>query len=358
MKRSAQLLTSLYSWLLALYPRRYRGEYGDELRAVFSIAAGEAAENGLASLLHFALHELRDLPPAALRQHMMEGKRSKTGDDLGELLAFKPISWREITLAAAPFLYFGLVFYMLTNGLLVDGPRWIRDVAAFGMLALLVVLFLAGLLKGFPRWSLPSLGLLFAILLFIIVTQWSAMLPILIPVKSWYPVWLRQFIAFIRLKANVLRAGLFILVTAAALIRLTPFYKHLKQDWTRLSFTLYGVALFILVLIFDDFQNEEPYVLIASLFLAAGAFVYLKCERPWQGLLALFASLTLAMVVVALGKTILVLSPNWPWPLHRPPWKRELVSTIYSWLFLLMVIFVPALFLRLTLLSRKRLNYR
>lgn len=49
MKRSAQFLTSLYGRLLALYPHRYRGEYGDELRTVFSIAAGEAAEDGLIS---------------------------------------------------------------------------------------------------------------------------------------------------------------------------------------------------------------------------------------------------------------------------------------------------------------------
>jgi hypothetical protein len=261
MKRSAQLLTSLYGRLLALYPRRYRGEYGDEIRAVF------------------------------------------------------------------------------------------------GMLALLVILFLAGLFKGFPRWSLPTMGFLFALLLFIILNQWSAMLPILIPIKPWYPVWLRQLIYYVRMKADVLRAALFILVTVAALVRLTPFYKHLKQDWTRLSFTLYGAALFILILIFDDYQKEEPYVLIASIFLAAGAFAYLKCGPSSQRVLALFAGLTLAMAVTALGKAILVLSPNWPWPDHQPPWQREVISTVYFWVFLLLVIFVPALFMRLLLFSRKVLSY-
>ena len=99
MKRYAQLLTSLYARLLALYPRRYRGEYGDELQTVFGSAAEEAAEDGLASLLRFSLHELHDLPSAALRQHMKERNKSKTGDETGELLAFKPASWREISLA-------------------------------------------------------------------------------------------------------------------------------------------------------------------------------------------------------------------------------------------------------------------
>ncbi len=166
MKYCAQFLTSLYGRLLALYPRRYRGEYGDELRTVFSIAAGEAAEDGLPSLLSFGLHELRDLLAAALYQHMKERKRLKVGDDTGELLAFRPANWREISLAAAPFLYFGLIFYSLTNGLLVDGPRWIREGAALGMLALMVGLVLVGLYKGFPHWSLPTIGLLFVPALF------------------------------------------------------------------------------------------------------------------------------------------------------------------------------------------------
>jgi hypothetical protein len=98
-------------------------------------------------------------------------------------------------------------------------------------------------------------------------------------------------------------------------------------------------------------------VLIASIFLAAGAFAYLKCGPSSQRVLALFAGLTLAMAVTALGKAILVLSPNWPWPDHQPPWQREVISTVYFWVFLLLVIFVPALFMRLLLFSRKVLSY-
>ena len=95
MKYCAKFLTSLYGRLLTLYPRRYRGEYGDELRTVFRIAAGEAAEDGLASLLRFDLHELRDLPSAALYQHMKERKRSKIQRDTNGLLAHRPVSWRQ-----------------------------------------------------------------------------------------------------------------------------------------------------------------------------------------------------------------------------------------------------------------------
>jgi hypothetical protein len=358
MKRYARLLTSFYVWLLVLYPRRYRREYGDELRSVFGRAAEEAAEDGPISLLRFCLHELRDLPPAALRQHMKEKRRSKAVDDTGELLVFKSASWREISLAAAPFLYFGLIFYSLTNGLLADGPRWIYDGATFGMLALVVALFLAGLFKGLPRWSLPTMGLIFAILLILILTQWSASFPIFIRIKPWHPVWLRQLIYQFRMKADLLRVAIIILVSVAALTRFTPFFDHLKRDWTRLSFTLYGTALLGLAFTFDDYQKEEPYVLAASVFLAAGAFVYLKCGRSWQRLWALFTGLTLAMAVTALGKAILFSRPDWPWPRNLFTWQSEVMNTIYFWVFLLLVIFVPAFFLRLVLFSRKRLSYR
>jgi hypothetical protein len=64
-----QSLVWIYSRLLNLGPHKYRGEYGEELQAVFSLLGNEAVQRGRFSVIGLAWREMRDMPGAVIREH-------------------------------------------------------------------------------------------------------------------------------------------------------------------------------------------------------------------------------------------------------------------------------------------------
>jgi hypothetical protein len=84
---------------------------------------------------------------------------------------------------------------------------------------------------------------------------------------------------------------------------------------------------------------------VASLILAAGAWVYLRSAHLWQRALALFAAITLSMAVAATGRAILYANPLL-WPPAAPrsfTWQSEALCTVFLWGWLVAVVIAPAL---------------
>lgn len=326
-------LIRTYTWLLHLYPPDFYSKFGDEMQSVFIDTIADAAKHGNAALIRICWQELRDLPLVLLREHLRERSKSKMET------RFKPSSWREFLLASAPFGVFALIFllYTLNFGL--------REWIGAGLLAVLPILFLVGLVKGLPRWALPYLGVVASFLNLISFNYW---------IRFWE--WLPQFESPILY--NVISDGLhlgglivltIIFVLIIAIVRpLRPFYNHLQQDWTLLSFALYGIMLFALLMVFEDHQFKETYELIALLVLMVGAWAYLHNSRTSQKMLILLASLTLTMGVVVIGKWMIM--PSQPWMIGGNQVAIEearlnaLSSTIVTWGWLvIIVILTPAL---------------
>ena len=272
----------------------------------------------------------------------------------GSLLTFEPGSRREARAALAPFLLFGAfpTFLDYLHVSSITAPQWLLTVLALSLLGLLLSLFVIGVIKGFPRWFLPYVGLplsLFSLVVFELVSSLHSLL--LMPGAPWL---LRQTVYQGLLWIGLLVAGPLVVLIARILPPLRPLYRRLRQDWTLLSFTLYGATLLALLITFDDYAYEEPYKIVAMLLLAAGGWFYLRAARPWQRLLALFIGLTLAMAVTAAGKAILRSSPNWPGS-HCFTWQTEAMSTVIMWGWLVVAIFAPVL-LGLLPRSSKRLQ--
>ena len=57
----------IFHWLLRLYPRRFRGEYGDAMRQLFRDRL--AAETGVLGRLRLWMDLLRDLAVSVRREH-------------------------------------------------------------------------------------------------------------------------------------------------------------------------------------------------------------------------------------------------------------------------------------------------
>jgi len=139
----------------------------------------------------------------------------------------------------------------------------------------------------------------------------------------------------------------FTVLIAAACRPLRPLYWRLRDDWTLLSFGLYGATVTAVHWAFEDYPHphKQLYIFVASLILVAGAWVYLRSAHLWQRSLALFAAITLSMSVAATGRAILYANPLL-WPPAAPrsfTWQSEVLCTVFGWEWLVAVVMAPAL---------------
>lgn len=330
MSRIVSLLTQVYSALLRLYPSRFRIEFTDELQSVFSDAMSEAARQGKRKLAIAFLRELRDLPGAALREHWLQRSESIMGN--------KPrASWLELLGAATPFLLY--LAFPIVRGLQIG---WAGAVIVL-IAGVLIIVMIAGLFKGMPRWSLPGLGFLLAVLNGILLSFED---PIFTALNSILPLLPRGFLgAGFPYVGVIVLAGIVVLATAT-IKPLRPVFQRIWEDWTLLPFALYGMMPLVIFISFDEYQGDMPYQIGIGLVLLASLWLYLRNTQPGQKLLALGIGITLAMAIDAIGKWIIVPSQNWSiwfqWHTVEEATQIEVISTVYAWFWVMIVVFLPA----------------
>jgi hypothetical protein len=273
-KRSIQILTRLYALLLSLYPRAYQVEYSEELQTVFKLAVNEAAQQGGFSVMWISLRELRDLPGAIILEHWRERRKQRMTTERGSLLTLEPGSWRETLAALAPFLLLGALPPILRLTRLSGiTPGWLGRVLVFGLAGLLLSLFIAGMIKGMPRWVLPYTGIILSIpSVYAFFELISGLHSVLVDRRD--PWFLRQVVYQGLLWIGLFVATLIIVLMARVSPPSRPFYWRIRRDWTLLSFALYGASLLALVLTFDDYPYDEPYTIAGMLILAMGGWFH------------------------------------------------------------------------------------
>lgn len=348
-----KLLTQLYRTLLRLYPRHFRAEFSEEMIAVNAAALDEAAALGWLNLTQTTFRELGSLPKEALRQHL--ARRTKAaGPDSGNWEG--PPTRREILISLGVF--------VLPAALIVSNNAVLSGTIQFILLALAAtfgVALVVGLARGFPRWSLPYLGLALAGASFLFIFQWVADLasPAVFARLGPGPWDESTRLVLQALWAGLMWLSLFVLLMAvlgllALVRRFSNFMRRVSQDWTQVSFILYGGALMAMVLAFEDYRYEEPFAIASSLCLAAGALLYLRCPQRWQRGMALLSGLTLAMWTIALGKWLLVPVQDWAvWFTWHPPQTERWFAaqrTLLEWGWMVLFLLAPALIKRLTAL--------
>jgi hypothetical protein len=182
---------------------------------------------------------------------------------------------------------------------------------------------------------MPYIGVpmpFFSLLLFIqLMEKWQGI--------WWYrlPWFLSTFIQEGLLWMGMAFILVLLLVAARLEPRSRPFHQRLREDWTLFSFILYGAAPLALVFTLNEYKNEEPYMFLALLILAAGGWFYLRSDEPWNRFFCLQGGLWLSMLVAATGKAVLVES-SFPGVLDDS-WQIEFMSTVITglWLALFML---------------------
>ena len=108
------------------------------------------------------------------------------------------------------------------------------------------------------RWKLcaiPSVGFLVGIAGILIFLSWINFLPPLPYFSSVLGKVLRVVIDRSMFFGHMLLLSALLVLAAAWLPPLRPFYTGLRRDWSLLSFLLYGSMLPILIIVFDEYQG-------------------------------------------------------------------------------------------------------
>jgi hypothetical protein len=179
-----------------------------------------------------------------------------------------------------------------------------------------------------PRWSLPYLGFLFAMLSVYLFSAFFGA-----PIFLFFRDLRDQSLLFI----DIIWDGIFWygLLTAIIVLmvasRTIPSLQHFRNDWTQLCFILYGGVPFALWLTFDEYAGDEPYMFASFLVLAVGAWFYLRGQGEWKRFGSLFVALTLAISIAVVGKATLVPTQSWPIIIDQGLVISEVKHTIIMW---------------------------
>jgi hypothetical protein len=290
----------VYLALLALFPAKYQEEYGEELEYAIRMAVEQSQAKGRVSVIRLALRELRDLPIALLRAHLDESRGRWMNIQPGAHLPDGPIKNWKLAALFVPFLIplLGAVLGFVDR--LKFG--WLPQGVGYLLFGLLVVTWVVGLMKGFPAWALPGMGLI--LFLFGYPLKLGAQFIILEAARPpGYGYWpdsiTERLILYIWF--NLAYVAIAALIVAFLLEASTPFLQRVRKDWSLLSFLVFGLSIPYVIMNDEYHRGLAPFELASILILAAGAAIFLIVPGRWQRLLALFLAALLAHPVLSLG---------------------------------------------------------
>jgi hypothetical protein len=292
-------IISIYRTLLALVPARYQEEYGEELLYAVRMSVEQAQLRGRLSIMRLAWRELRDLPGACLHMHLMERRGMIMKLAPGAHLPEGPFKYWQL---AAVFLPFSIPLLGVALGLSA-GRSFYGLICGIGvaLLGLLVIVWITGLVKAFPTWALPSLGLILLFFAYgIYLISQAVTLTVLQPL--WGSYWPDSILMrlLMYLWFNLVYVAIAALIVMILLALSPQLLQLARKDWSLLSFFVYTLAIPYTIMN-DEFKGLEPYQLVSLLILTTGAGLFIVLPARGTRLLVLLAATLLALPTVSLG---------------------------------------------------------
>jgi hypothetical protein len=319
------------------------------MQLVFSQTIREASDEGALTLGKVFLRELLDLPLAALHERLRERQAQYSAQRNHVETPITRLSRSEMLLALAVFLVpAGLVLLNSTSSSLLT------KIVPPTMLVLLLIGSVAGLIKRFPRWSLPYYGVAASAIVFLFLFQGNAqrLSALLASRFVFQPNDELNRLLLVIFWDGMVWLSLLVLVSLSVLLlsrvpNFVPLVQRMWEDWTRLSYLLYGSSMLALVLTLDAYNYDAIITLAALLCLTAGAWGYLRNNHPKRRFLALMAGLTLAMTVAVTSNGML--SPQFDWMVwlrissHVDGRWLDPGQGLVGWAWMMIVITLPGL---------------
>ncbi len=218
-----------------------------------------------------------------------------------EHYSHQPSSWTAVFLATIPIFVFSVAVILneIKGGALWEPyyyPLWnLICVAGLGV----------GWIKGFPHWSYPylSMSVIFG-------WWWSDVHISGIPWgnRAWAPFFIMVLIA---------------LLWTRSLKPLQRLVSSIWNDWTLLSFILYGMMAWVAIGAAYD-ENHHPqlvfFIIGSTVAVTIGVVAYLQSLKKWQKIGSLVVGLLFSFVIQAVVNHIY-------WSEHLEPWMEK----PYTW---------------------------
>ncbi len=289
----------IFTLLLRLYPPDFHDEFGEEMTAVFTLALADARQRGRAAMLTWCGREFTSLLAALMLEQWHSWRREEAvmnpthpvnhTPDTDPSERDKPLA---ILAGILPFVLFGLVYvlkgvnYHAPLAWLGYGVYGIHGYLSLNVLGLMLLGLGIGWARRFPRWSYAYLGVVIMSTVFLADTstpgfrlfdytfgreQWGW--------RGWLPL---------------LALIVIMLLLTRSLRPLRQLLVGMWQDWTRLSFALYGALTWLILGV--SYDNKSWYdntlflplnMFFLTLVITGGAFFYMWDRRPWRRVVAL-----------------------------------------------------------------------
>jgi len=300
MKLVIASLTFLYSKLLLLYPRGFKGEFSEEMLVVFRGAVHEAAGEGILPLAILCLKEFGGLPLNVLREfwHEFQGKELVM---VHEDFANTPSTTGQVVMGALPFFLFSLILIMFELPIALFDLAWFITVGGivFGMLLILPAIgFGIGWAQDFPRWSYPYVGMAFLMALYIQNASTPGLKLFGISIfgrelwgwRAWAPIGI---------------AFLVTLVISRSFKPFINFFTNLWNDWSISSYFMISVVPMFLMIAFDEIDRIYTlyFIIPFSVLLVGMVVFYLQGRNVWQRVLALTVGVVAIIFPATWGST-------------------------------------------------------
>jgi hypothetical protein len=168
-----RLLSLVYSFLLYLYPSRFRSEFAGEMQEVFTEALREAAKRGRLASTGFLLREIGDIPASLLREGWTRfcNWAALPWQDAAsfDIDIPHPSAWLSAGFAGLPHLFYALALYLpLLVAITLNMQDYHAPALPMFWVIVAAVLVIARRL-GWPRWSSSWIGYGLAFLLDFII---------------------------------------------------------------------------------------------------------------------------------------------------------------------------------------------
>ena len=344
-----RVCTWVYMGSLHLYPDDHREQFAAEMAFVFEMGLKASIQAGGLPGLGFLAREILDMPGSLYRAHRYSWRRamndvSLTPDD--ETMDGKG-KWAALLVFVLPVLI--LLFSRSADWL----PDLLVLVLVWALVLYTVGLLVMGIRQGFPRWTMPYLGLILGpvVTLGLLTPLWEQVYPLVYRLMGGKPDTLASRIAYQGMISGtnwllfaIVIGILFLLARNWSQTR--SLAARIQADWTLYSLVLYSGLIPIVVLTFEFYAGETLYQAAAWLFLAGGAWFYVKNATKQGRILALLAGTTGAFMAVMVGKWVLLPSQAFDAFLgfNVPAYRAfEVGSLLIEWLWVMLFLLLPGL---------------
>lgn len=294
-----------------LYPRSHRQKFEQEMRQVFRMAAQEIYPQGLLAMLVFYGRELRGVLAGVAAEYWQlfarrEGRQMQALDGQHRIARNEqgsprrePLNWVTLLASSAIFIIWGLEAILLeiafsTNRTQLNATMMVSIRMLSWVLFLLPPVVVGfSWTRNFQRWTYPYVG---SALVYAAVMDGIASPEFPFSSGGYNPWGWRAWIPL------VIAIGVALFVTRS-LRPLRRFFTNAWEDWTLLSYAMFGMAPLFLLASFDEVASGYSLIFmpVVVIILVITSLLYLASQhlyqRAWLLFTGAFLSLGITMVV-------------------------------------------------------------